>query len=72
MRTLILAAGQGTRLRPYTVDRPKCMVSLAGIPLLHRQLTTMARCGVEQDIAVVGGYRSGMHGAGRGFTDQLR
>ncbi|SET36910.1 Choline kinase [Marinobacter segnicrescens] len=58
MQTLILAAGQGTRLRPYTNDRPKCMVELAGKPLLHRQLAAMARCGVESDITVIGGYRA--------------
>lgn len=58
MQTLILAAGQGTRLRPYTNDRPKCMVGLAGKPLLHRQLAAMARCGVESGITVIGGYRA--------------
>ena len=58
MQTLILAAGQGTRLRPYTNDRPKCMVSLAGSPLLHHQMAAMAACGVEDNITVVGGYRA--------------
>lgn len=41
MRAIILAAGQGTRLRPYTNDRPKCMVELLGKPLLHRQLEVL-------------------------------
>ena len=59
MQTLILAAGQGTRLRPYTNDRPKCMVALAGKPLLHRQMAAMAACGVSNGITVIGGYRSG-------------
>lgn len=67
MQTLILAAGQGTRLRPYTNDRPKCMVALAGRPLLHHQLNTMARCGVEDNITIIGGYRAAdldpQHGA---------
>jgi choline kinase len=58
MRTIILAAGQGTRLRPYTNDKPKCMVSLAGQPLLHHQLDAMAACGVQQGITLVGGYLS--------------
>lgn len=58
MKTIILAAGQGTRLRPYTNDKPKCMVSLAGQPLLHHQLDAMAACGVRYGIAVVGGYLS--------------
>lgn len=59
MQTLILAAGQGTRLRPYTNDRPKCMVALAGKPLLHRQMAAMAACGITDGIAIIGGYRSG-------------
>ena len=58
MQTLILAAGQGTRLRPYTNDRPKCMVALAGKPLLHRQMAAMAACGVSNGITIIGGYRS--------------
>lgn len=58
MRTIILAAGQGTRLRPYTNDKPKCMVSLGGESLLHLQMTAMAECGITKDILVVGGYCS--------------
>ena len=57
MKVIILAAGQGTRLRPFTNDRPKCMVELKGKPLLHYQLTTLKQCGVEdKDIALAAGY----------------
>lgn len=57
MNIIVLAAGQGTRLRPYTNDKPKCMVSLSGKPLLHHQLDVMERLGItKQDIALVGGY----------------
>ncbi|UXZ21262.1 phosphocholine cytidylyltransferase family protein [Pseudomonas sp. YeP6b] len=55
MQVIILAAGQGTRLRPYTNDRPKCMVELVGKPLLHHQLEVLRSCGLN-DIALVGGY----------------
>ncbi len=55
MRAIILAAGQGTRLRPYTNDRPKCMVELLGKPLLHRQLEVLRAGGVDK-VALVGGY----------------
>ncbi|MEA5446311.1 phosphocholine cytidylyltransferase family protein [Gammaproteobacteria bacterium AB-CW1] len=57
MKAIILAAGQGTRLRPYTNDRPKCMVPLAGKPMLHRQLEVLRRGGVEE-ITLVGGYKA--------------
>lgn len=57
MRAIILAAGQGTRLRPHTNDRPKCMVELLGKPMLHRQLEVLRGAGVS-DIVLVGGYCS--------------
>lgn len=57
MKIIILAAGQGTRLRPYTNDRPKCMVELKGKPLLHRQLDSLYKSGVvKDDIALATGY----------------
>lgn len=56
-RAVVLAAGQGTRLRPYTDGRPKCLVELAGRPLLDRQLECLNRCGID-DITLIGGYRS--------------
>lgn len=57
MKIIILAAGQGTRLRPYTENKPKCMVELKGKPLLHHQLETLEQCGVERtDIALAAGY----------------
>src|SRR5450830_115957 len=64
MRVIILAAGQGTRLRPYTNDRPKCMVELLGKPLLHRQLEVLRAAGIN-DVALVGGYcAEGLHAEG--------
>jgi choline kinase len=57
MKALILAAGQGTRLRPITDDRPKVLVELAGRTLLERQLDALRACGVEQ-VALVTGYRA--------------
>lgn len=55
MRVIILAAGQGTRLRPFTNDRPKCLVELNGRPLLHRQLEVLRAAGLTE-IALVAGY----------------
>ena len=57
MKAIILAAGQGTRLRPLTNDRPKCLVELAGKPLLEHQLSVLRNAGIS-DIHVVGGYRA--------------
>lgn len=53
---IILAAGQGSRLRPLTDDRPKCLVEIHGKPLLEWQLEVARSEGVEK-IAVVRGYK---------------
>lgn len=55
-RALILAAGQGTRLRPLTDDRPKCLVPLLGKSLLERQAHTLREAGITE-IQVATGYR---------------
>jgi L-glutamine-phosphate cytidylyltransferase len=55
MKAIILAAGQGTRLRPMTDDRPKAMVEANGRPLLAWQLDVLGRAGIK-DIVVVTGY----------------
>lgn len=57
MKVIILAAGCGTRLRPYTNTIPKCMVKLADKSLLHHQINVLRSAGL-QDIVVVGGYYS--------------
>ena len=56
MRMIILAAGQGTRLRPLTDNIPKCMVPLEGKPLLEWQLETARSVGLT-DLHVATGYR---------------
>ncbi len=55
MKAIIVAAGRGRRLGPETADIPKCMVEVAGRPILHRQLEALARAGVT-DFVVVRGY----------------
>lgn len=52
-----LAAGQGTRLRPITNDRPKPLVELGGQSLLERNVETLTRTGVNDQL-VVTGYRA--------------
>ena len=48
MKAMILAAGEGTRLRPLTASLPKPMVSIVGTPLLERTLTWLAGEGVTE------------------------
>lgn len=53
---IILAAGEGTRLHPFTHDRPKCLVEISGKSLLSRQLKILATCGLR-NILLIGGYK---------------
>ena len=59
MKVIILVAGEGTRLRPYTLDRPKCMVEVEGKSLIERQLEVLRAANVGP-IILLGGYRSEM------------
>jgi len=55
-QAVILAAGEGQRLRPFTVNRPKAMLSLAGRPLLDHVVAALVAGGIR-DIVIVVGYR---------------
>lgn len=55
MKIIVLAAGQGTRLRPLTDNIPKCMVPLKGKPLIDYQLDLFKFKSIK-DITIVGGY----------------
>lgn len=54
-RVVVLAAGRGTRLGDAAEGLPKCMVELAGRPLLAHQLAAFAACGID-DVHVVTGH----------------
>ncbi len=47
MKALLLAAGEGTRLRPLTLDRPKPMVPVAGCPMVAYALDWLRESGVD-------------------------
>ena len=55
LKVIILAAGQGERLRPLTKNLPKCMVNLFGKSILERQIDIFRNLGID-DISVVTGY----------------
>lgn len=48
MKAVIMAGGEGTRLRPLTCDTPKPMMPLCGRPILEYILDLLARCGVTE------------------------
>lgn len=55
MKVIILAAGEGRRLHPYTLDQPKCMVKVDGRSLIDRQLEVLRSRELDR-IIVIGGY----------------
>src|SRR5262245_20296660 len=55
-RAVILAAGLGSRLRPFTDTRPNPLVWVRGTPILHNALRRLAQVGVQEATIVVG-YR---------------
>jgi len=52
-----MAAGTGTRLRPFTNDRPKALVEIEGVPIIERQIRFFRERGVK-DITIVTGHRA--------------
>ncbi|SIS10562.1 UTP--glucose-1-phosphate uridylyltransferase AglF [Natronorubrum thiooxidans] len=54
MKAVVLAAGEGTRLRPLTEDKPKGMVEVDGKPILTHCLDQLVDLGAEEFVLVVG------------------
>mgnify|MGYP000010114741 CR=1 FL=1 len=54
MKAIILCAGQGRRLLPYTESTPKCLLKLADKHFIEWQIDTLKAAGIEQIVAVIG------------------
>jgi glucose-1-phosphate thymidylyltransferase len=57
MHALILGAGYATRLYPLTVDRPKPLLPVGGVPILQRICGQLADAGDFETIHVVTNHR---------------
>ncbi|MBE0481148.1 MAG: NTP transferase domain-containing protein [Dehalococcoidia bacterium] len=55
-QAVILAAGEGQRLRPFTASKPKVMIPIAGKPILGYVIEAAAQNGIRK-ITIVVGYR---------------
>lgn len=49
---VLLAAGCASRMG----FRPKCLLELDGVPLIHRQLTALSQAGIDDVVVVLGHY----------------
>jgi len=56
MKAIIIAAGPGTRLMPFTKDKPKCILEVGGKTILQTILEALRENGIN-DIVVVKGYK---------------
>ena len=54
MQAVVLAAGEGTRLRPKTETKPKPLVEVAGTPILSHCFDTLCDLGISEAVVVVG------------------
>ncbi|MBC7096625.1 MAG: NTP transferase domain-containing protein [Methanobacteriales archaeon] len=55
MQAVILTAGEGTRMRPLTLTRPKTMLPIAGKPILQYNIEALRENGIK-DILMITGY----------------
>jgi glucose-1-phosphate thymidylyltransferase len=54
MKAVILAAGEGSRLKPFTATRPKVMIPICNKPILEYVINALHECGIIDIILVVG------------------
>jgi choline kinase len=55
MKAVILAAGQGTRIRSVHGEHPKCLIEVDNATILDRQLEALSMAGIHE-VAIVVGY----------------
>lgn len=58
IKVFLLCAGEGKRLRPYTEDKPKCMVPYQGKALLQYQIDVFKSFNLNNNITLIGGYHN--------------
>ena len=59
MKVVILAGGEGTRLRPLTENRPKPLMPVAGRPCIEYVIRSLVKAGLKQQI-ITAGYKAQM------------
>lgn len=60
---VILAAGQGSRIRTGEQELPKPLVSVGGVPLLKRSILTAKKAGVSRFVVILGFEAARVRGA---------
>ena len=55
LQAVVLVGGEGTRLRPLTLETPKPMVPIMNVPFLERTLQRLKEAGID-DVILPAGY----------------
>ncbi len=53
MKALIMAAGEGIRMKPFTEKRPKVLLPIAGRAMIHHLIEEAAEAGVTEAVLVI-------------------
>ena len=69
VQAIVLAASRGAELAELTVNRPKAMVPVGGVPLLQRIVDTYRRAGVQRFVVVRGHAAAAVNLAGLTYAD---
>ena len=72
---IVLAAGEGTRMRPLTGSRPKVMIPIANRPMLEHLLCAVRDSGITEIVLVIGYKEQAIRdhfGDGRDFGIQIQ
>ncbi|MEK6838472.1 MAG: sugar phosphate nucleotidyltransferase, partial [Candidatus Thermoplasmatota archaeon] len=56
MKAIVLAAGEGARMGPFTASEPKVMIRVGNRPILEHVVRALAAEGIV-DLVLVAGYR---------------
>jgi len=54
VKALIIAAGEGRRLKNLTKDKPKPLIQLCGLSLIERTILTAKQAGIDEFVIVIG------------------
>jgi choline kinase len=70
-KAIIVAAGMGRRLSPFTDDRPKCLVEINGRSILQRQVDAYRAAGIDEIVIVRGYMREKIEVPGARYFENL-
>ncbi len=60
VKVVIIAAGKGTRMDPFTLSRPKPLFPVGGKPLIEHTIMALKNCGITEIIVVIGHMKTKM------------